>query len=391
MNISDLKISGKNELTVNDSNNAPLLKISIKSDGETVLPEDKTLEIMIKKSQNQEGKKYVYTLPEKLLNNGSVSNEFLMEPVYIEGKVLMKARFIKRISDEGTILTDEVITDIDSEALVMNSGVNYVSTNYNNALIEIIYPKNTDLVNLFLNTAIYGLDSKKGTLTIDDIYFKDCFTDDLGEINAEFNELKAKCLSSKSGNFRIDSMGNITCNTIITTGENTNTPSINFSDVYPVGSIYLTVVDTNPSTYFGGTWERIKDRFILASGDSYAPNTTGGSSSHTHEFYHSHNVPGTSHSHTLSDAFAYISIYAKQVFIKKRSGVESWNDTYQMTGSSYSTSGTGSSNTTGTYLGGSTDSVYTGDVTTNSQSSATTSGSSNIPPYISVYVWKRTA
>ena len=34
--------------------------------------------------------------------------------------------------------------------------------------------------------------------------------------------------------------------------------------IYPVGSIYMSVSNTSPETLFGGTWEQIKDRFLLA-------------------------------------------------------------------------------------------------------------------------------
>lgn len=45
---------------------------------------------------------------------------------------------------------------------------------------------------------------------------------------------------------------------------------------YPVGSIYLSVLETNPTDLFGfGTWERIKDKFLLASGDLYAAGSEG--------------------------------------------------------------------------------------------------------------------
>ena len=51
---------------------------------------------------------------------------------------------------------------------------------------------------------------------------------------------------------------------------------------YPVGSIYETTSSTfNPNTIWGGTWERIKDKFLLSAGDIYAGGTTGGESSHT--------------------------------------------------------------------------------------------------------------
>jgi len=53
------------------------------------------------------------------------------------------------------------------------------------------------------------------------------------------------------------------------------------AQLYPVGSIYLSVNDTNPSTFIGGTWERIKDRFLLAAGDKYVAGSTGGEAQHT--------------------------------------------------------------------------------------------------------------
>lgn len=49
---------------------------------------------------------------------------------------------------------------------------------------------------------------------------------------------------------------------------------------YPIGSIYLSVNDTSPAGIFGGTWERIKDRFLLAAGDTYAAGSTGGEEQH---------------------------------------------------------------------------------------------------------------
>lgn len=39
--------------------------------------------------------------------------------------------------------------------------------------------------------------------------------------------------------------------------------------IYPVGSIYMSVNAVNPSAIFGGTWEQIKDRFLLSAGDNY--------------------------------------------------------------------------------------------------------------------------
>lgn len=50
--------------------------------------------------------------------------------------------------------------------------------------------------------------------------------------------------------------------------------------VYPVGSVYISREATDPAMLFGGTWERLKDQFILAAGDTYAAGTTGGEAAH---------------------------------------------------------------------------------------------------------------
>ena len=49
---------------------------------------------------------------------------------------------------------------------------------------------------------------------------------------------------------------------------------------YPVGSLYISVSETSPAALFGGTWERIKDRFILGSGDTYLAGSVGGEATH---------------------------------------------------------------------------------------------------------------
>lgn len=50
---------------------------------------------------------------------------------------------------------------------------------------------------------------------------------------------------------------------------------------WPVGSIYISRNSTNPAELFGGTWEQIKDMFLLAAGDTYSAGETGGEAAHT--------------------------------------------------------------------------------------------------------------
>lgn len=52
-------------------------------------------------------------------------------------------------------------------------------------------------------------------------------------------------------------------------------------DIYPIGSIYISTDNTNPAQLFGGTWERIEDKFLLAAGSEYYAGTEGGSPTQT--------------------------------------------------------------------------------------------------------------
>ena len=63
-------------------------------------------------------------------------------------------------------------------------------------------------------------------------------------------------------------------------GDGTWVRSLTIDQVYPVGSIYMSVNSTNPSALFGGTWVQLKDKFLLGAGDSYAAGATGGETAH---------------------------------------------------------------------------------------------------------------
>lgn len=51
--------------------------------------------------------------------------------------------------------------------------------------------------------------------------------------------------------------------------------------IYPIGSIYMSVNATSPSTLFGGTWVKIEGRFLLGSGGGYSLGAAGGEATHT--------------------------------------------------------------------------------------------------------------
>lgn len=50
---------------------------------------------------------------------------------------------------------------------------------------------------------------------------------------------------------------------------------------WPVGSIYMSMQATSPATLFGGTWEQMENRFLLGAGSGYVAGATGGEAEHT--------------------------------------------------------------------------------------------------------------
>lgn len=48
--------------------------------------------------------------------------------------------------------------------------------------------------------------------------------------------------------------------------------------IFPIGFIYMSMIDENPAKWFGGIWEKICGRYLLAAGDdAYVPLTSEGS------------------------------------------------------------------------------------------------------------------
>ena len=49
--------------------------------------------------------------------------------------------------------------------------------------------------------------------------------------------------------------------------------------IYPVGAIWFTTSYDSLESLFGGSWEQIKDRFLVGAGNRYGRSATGGADS----------------------------------------------------------------------------------------------------------------
>lgn len=121
-------------------------------------------------------------------------------------------------------------------------------------------------------------------------YIIDAFTREGENTNLEVNNLTVGCISSKKNKFEVDSEGNITAKSISVEDIKIATQVV-LDVMYPVGAIFMSMNSVNPSTIYGGEWEQIKDTFLLACGDKYEVNQTGGEETHklTIEEMPSHN------------------------------------------------------------------------------------------------------
>lgn len=389
MNLENQTVTGTNQIYISDSLEAPLLKAKITNLANTIIPSSNELIVYVDKqpytNPTSERKQFVFELNEPLKYFNDVSDEFNLEICTKNSDVVLETYIERKIGLEGGnafLLTSSVFEEIDGSLINLFDGINYIYTNYSNASLEVMYSKDDALNKRYLNSAIYYNHKIKndGEFGLDDIYFKDAFTKTENKLNLEVNDAKIETLSSKNNSFSLDANGNLVVNTIrANSGLGYNSESI-CELIYPVGSIYLSVNSTSPSSLFGGTWTRIKDRFLLGAGDIYSAGSTGGESNHV---LTTSEMP--SHSHTWSQtSCTNPGNHSHDVGADKDGGPGSNRYTVHISNGStvnnpeYYPSSGGAGSHTHTITG---------------QNSSTGSGNAhnNMPPYITVYMWKRTA
>lgn len=140
--------------------------------------------------------------------------------------------------------------------------------------------------------------------------------------------------------------------------------------IYPVGSIYMSVNATNPKELFGGTWEQIQGKFLLGMSSNYPAGSQGGEATHT---LTSHEIPN--HGHYLRQQGNTSRMLPTNNATNDPSH-EYYVTEVESSGSTYLKPNV----TWGGYLVAGTliDTPYN-------------QPHNNMPPYLAVYIWKRTA
>ena len=172
---------------------------------------------------------------------------------------------------------------------------------------------------------------------------------------------------------------------------NNNISLVNIIDlIRPIGSLYWSENNTNPSTiYPGTTWVQITDTFIVAAGSTYEAGNSYGAASHTHtSAAHTH----TTGNHTLTvdeiPTHEHKMMYNGQQ-LNSSLASSGWYSGYRIQMESL-----------GSQFMYDQPYWYTGNVggnqahnhgDTGSTTPGNTGSSSNIPPSIAMYCWKRTA
>ena len=138
-----------------------------------------------------------------------------------------------------------------------------------------------------------------------------------------------------------------------------------FDLIYPVGSFYISAKSTNPATLFGGTWEQIQGKFLLGRSSSYPAGSIGGEATHTLT-----EAEMPSHEGHLSAGFVGTVPQGKGNY-------KGFLNLDKMT--AYGDVGRGWNVYAGNEMHPASEAVGGGQA------------HNNMPPYLSVFMWKRTA
>lgn len=138
--------------------------------------------------------------------------------------------------------------------------------------------------------------------------------------------------------------------------KNVSITPLDIYNLYPIGSIYISVIDVNPTNYFGGTWEAFGTGRVLVGVD------------------------------TTQTEFNQVLKTGGSKYLQKHSHGEYLNNNWGGR-TPYVISGGGGTSQSGFYVN--TSNVSQGTEPQNLTGDSGTGNSGNLQPYITVYMWRR--
>ena len=183
---------------------------------------------------------------------------------------------------------------------------------------------------------------------------------------------------------------------------NVTIPQVSILQAYPVGSIYLSVVETNPAELFGGTWEAIAPGRVLIGAGEYTPSisyTAGDKGGVTSKTLTSSNIPKHTHTVEIKETAAthnhkngvFDEVAAGKGPLSTNYGATKMYPTANQAVMAADTSVFGTN--TQLYMGytSETSAVHSHEVTVGYYGAKNPTEISVMQPYLVVYMWKRTA